>query len=100
MGGGGGIRPRSRREAGGEALGLALLGTRGFRRKMRRSRELADFSGAGGAGDPERPSAAPGAEGVLRPGPGGEEGEERGGPPSWPFPHPFAAVPGHWVSAG
>lgn len=33
-------------------------------------------------------------------GPSKEEGEGRGGPPFLPFPHPFAAVPGHWVSAG
>lgn len=71
---GGGTFLSSQLKAGGEELGLALLGTEGFRPKTKRSHEFADFSGAGGAGDLERPSSAPGVEGVLGPQQRGKRG--------------------------
>lgn len=66
-------------------MGLALLGTEGFRRKMKGSNEFADFSGAGGAGDLERPAPAPRAGRCAWPA-GRKEGAQC--PPS-PFPHPL-----------
>lgn len=91
------IRLSSQLKAGDAELRLALLRTGGLRLKTKRSDEFADFGGAGGASDLERPS--PALRGGRRaPAPARRKERRARWSSPLPFPPPFAAVQGHWVS--